>query len=182
MIFFGRLRIGSCRQSFRPGIDFFVVVAACGGLAKAPIPDAGQGGGTRDCFATLPCPRKALYIYMILLVKNIAYGDLAYLGCHSQFRHRSGVDTRCTMWPAIRFFLRAYLRRLGLQIYCLRCSHDACDRLRERHHKNSYDEKAFAKLRRSSAHLRAADQYRIAVIWRGEVINCIGSDGNMKMT
>jgi hypothetical protein len=44
MIFFGRLRIGSCRQSFRPGIDLFVVVAACGGLAKAPIPDAGQGG------------------------------------------------------------------------------------------------------------------------------------------
>lgn len=39
----------------------------------------------------------------------------------------------------------------------------------------------FAKLRRSSAHLRAADQYRIAVIWRGDVINGIRSDGNMKM-
>jgi hypothetical protein len=39
----------------------------------------------------------------------------------------------------------------------------------------------FARRRRSSAHLRAADQYRIAVIWRGEVTNGIRSDGNMKM-
>ena len=44
MIFFGRSRIGSCRQSFRPGIDLFVVVAACGGLAKALIQDAGREG------------------------------------------------------------------------------------------------------------------------------------------
>ena len=39
----------------------------------------------------------------------------------------------------------------------------------------------FAKLLRPSAYLRTADQYRIAVIWRGDVINGIRSDGNMKM-
>ena len=61
-------------------------------------------------------------------------------------------------------FLRPYLRRIRLQIYFLRCSHDACDRLRERRRKNSYDEKNFARARRSSAYLRVADRYQIAVI------------------